>query len=93
MDAWDPTGEKAPAVKARYVGVCRGCGAYPQPHNGKGTLTRTARGCHPGAIARRWIPGLVLEAMLEWQLRCGDRRPRMTGRGRTAGAGERRCGA
>lgn len=28
MNAWDPTGEKARAVKARYVGVCRGCGAY-----------------------------------------------------------------
>ena len=25
---YDPTGEKARAVKARYVGVCRGCGAY-----------------------------------------------------------------
>ena len=24
---YDPTGEKAKAVKARYVGVCRGCGA------------------------------------------------------------------
>ena len=24
---YDPTGEKARAVKARYVGVCRGCGA------------------------------------------------------------------
>ena len=36
MDAWDPTGEKARAVKARYVGVCRGCGAYTQPRNGKG---------------------------------------------------------
>jgi AraC-like DNA-binding protein len=32
---YDPTGEKAPAVKARYVGVCRGCGADPQPRNGK----------------------------------------------------------
>ena len=31
----DPTGEKARAVKARYVGVCRGCGAYTQPRNGK----------------------------------------------------------
>jgi AraC-like DNA-binding protein len=27
---YDPTGEKARAVKARYVGVCRGCGAYTQ---------------------------------------------------------------
>ena len=32
----DPTGEKARAVKARYLGVCRGCGAYTQPRNGKG---------------------------------------------------------
>ena len=31
---YDPTGEKARAVKARYVGVCRGCGAYTQPRNG-----------------------------------------------------------
>ena len=30
----DPTGDKARAVKARYVGVCRGCGAYTQPRNG-----------------------------------------------------------
>jgi hypothetical protein len=27
LDAWDPSGEKAKAVKARYVGLCRGCGA------------------------------------------------------------------
>jgi hypothetical protein len=33
---YDPTGEKARAVKARYIGVCRGCGAYTQPRNGKG---------------------------------------------------------
>ena len=33
---YDPTGEKARAVKARYQGVCRGCGAYTQPRNGKG---------------------------------------------------------
>ena len=32
----DPTGEKARAVKARYQGLCRGCGAYTQPRNGKG---------------------------------------------------------
>jgi predicted transcriptional regulator len=33
---YDPTGEKARAVKRRYQGVCRGCGAYTQPRNGKG---------------------------------------------------------
>ncbi len=32
---YDPTGDKARAVKARYLGVCRGCGAYTQPRNGK----------------------------------------------------------
>ena len=31
---YDPSGEKAKAVKARYVGVCRGCGASTQPRNG-----------------------------------------------------------
>jgi hypothetical protein len=30
---YDPTGERARAVKARYVGVCRGCGAHTQPRN------------------------------------------------------------
>jgi len=33
---YDPTGAKARAVKARYVGVCRRCGASTQPRNGKG---------------------------------------------------------
>jgi DNA-binding NarL/FixJ family response regulator len=33
---YDRTGAKARAVKARYVDVCRGCGAYTQPRNGKG---------------------------------------------------------
>ena len=32
---YDPTGEKARAVNTRHVGVCRGCGAYAQPRNGK----------------------------------------------------------
>jgi Fe-S cluster biogenesis protein NfuA len=36
LEALDPTGEKARAVKARYVGACRGCGACTQPRNGKG---------------------------------------------------------
>ena len=28
---YDPTGEKARAVQPRYLGECRGCGAYMQP--------------------------------------------------------------
>jgi hypothetical protein len=43
---YDPTGEKARAVKARYVGVCRGCGAYTQPRNGKGDAYAYCKACH-----------------------------------------------
>ena len=71
MDAWDPTGEKARAVKARYVGVCRGCGAYTQPRNGKGDAYAYCKACHPGAIERRWTPERVLDAMREWRDRYG----------------------
>jgi hypothetical protein len=66
---YDPTGEKAPAVKARYVSVC-GCSAYTQPRNGKGA-------------AYRWIRQRMVAAMREWRGRYGRLPPRMTGRGRT----------
>ncbi len=68
---YDPTGEKARAVKARYQGVCRGCGASTQPRNGKGDAYRYCKHCHPGAITPRWTRELVLEAMREWQARYG----------------------
>ncbi len=66
---YDPTGEKARAVKARYLGVCRGCGAYTQPRNGKGDAYAYCKACHPGA--RRWTQERVLEAMGEWRLLYG----------------------
>jgi AraC-like DNA-binding protein len=68
---YDPTGEKARAVKARYVGVCRGCGAYTQPRNGKGDAYAYCKACHPGAIKRRWAREAVISAMLEWRKRYG----------------------
>jgi AraC-like DNA-binding protein len=68
---YDPTGEKARAVKARYVGVCRGCGAYTQPRNGKGDAYAYCKAWHPGAIERRWTRRRVLNAMLEWRDRYG----------------------
>ena len=68
---YDPTGAKARAVKARYVGVCRGCGAYTQPRNGKGDAYAYCKRCHPGAIARHWTRELVIEAMREWHERYG----------------------
>ena len=64
---YDPTGEKARAVKARYVGVCRGCGAYTQPRNGKGDAYAFCKACHPGAIGRRWTREVVLDAMHAWR--------------------------
>src|SRR6476659_11211896 len=45
---YDPTGEKARAVKARYVGVCRGCGADTQPRNGNDDAYAYFKACHPG---------------------------------------------
>jgi AraC-like DNA-binding protein len=68
---YDPTGEKARAVKARYVGVCRGCGAYTQARNGKGDAYAYCKRCHPGAIERKWTRELVIAAMLEWRRRYG----------------------
>ena len=68
---YDPTGEKARAVKARYVGVCRGCGAYTQPRNGKGDAYSYCKTCHPGAVARRWTQERVVEAMVDWRRRYG----------------------
>lgn len=68
---YDPTGEKARAVKARYRGVCRGCGADTQPRNGKGDAYAYCKACHPGAIARVWTPERVLDAMRAWRDRYG----------------------
>jgi hypothetical protein len=68
---YDPTGAKARAVKARYVGVCRGCGAYTQSRNGKGDAYAYCKACHPGAARRRWTRERVLDAMLRWSARYG----------------------
>jgi AraC-like DNA-binding protein len=68
---YDPTGEKARAVKARYLGLCRGCGAYTQPRNGKGDAYAYCKRCHPGAIERRWTREGVVVAMREWRERYG----------------------
>jgi hypothetical protein len=71
LEALDPTGEKTRAVKARYVGVCRGCGADTQPRNGKGDAYAYCKACHPGAIERRWTREGVVDAMLDWLRRYG----------------------
>jgi AraC-like DNA-binding protein len=68
---YDPTGEKARAVKARYQGVCRGCGAATRSRNGKGDAYAYCKACHPGAIRRIWTRERVLDAMHEWHARYG----------------------
>ena len=68
---YDPTGAKARAVKARYQGSCRQCGAPTQARGGKGDAYAYCKNCRPGAIRARWTRGLVLEAMRAWQDRYG----------------------
>ena len=68
---YDPTGDKARAVKARYRGMCRGCGAPTAPRNGKGDAYAYCKRCHPGAIAPRWTRERVREAMRAWRARYG----------------------
>jgi hypothetical protein len=68
---YDPTGDKARAVKARYRGVCRGCGAPTAPRNGKGDAYAYCKRCHPGAIAPQWTRERVREAMRGWRARYG----------------------
>ena len=50
---YDPIGEKAREVKARYRGACRGCGAPTSPRGGKGDAYEYCKRCRPGAIARQ----------------------------------------
>ena len=68
---YDPNGDKAREVKARYRGVCRGCGAPTTPRNGKGDAYAYCKRCHPGAIAPEWTRERVREAMRTWRARYG----------------------
>jgi Homeodomain-like domain len=67
----DPTGEKARAVKLRYQGVCRGCGAPTTTRAGKGDAYAFCKSCHPGAIAPTRTRDWVRDAMHEWRQRYG----------------------
>ena len=69
---YDPTGAKAREVKARYQGICRGCGNATQPRNGKGDAYEYCKRCRPGAIAARWTREGVRDAMLAWCKRFGS---------------------
>ena len=64
---YDPTGEKARAVKRRYLGVCRGCGAPTTARGGKGDAYQHCKRCHPGAIAPTRTREWVRDAMRAWR--------------------------
>ena len=68
---YDPTGEKAREVKARYRGACRGCGAPTSPRGGKGDAYAYCKSCRPGAIARQWTRERSRETMRAWRARYG----------------------
>ena len=68
---YDPPGEKARAVKARYPRGCAGCGAPTQPRNGKGDAYEYFKACRPGAIAPEWTRYRLRDAMRAWRDRYG----------------------
>jgi hypothetical protein len=88
---YDPTGEKARAVKARYQGVCRGCGAYTQPRNGKGDAYAYCQPCHPARSSDAGVATWCWQRCSSGALGTGGCRRHTTGRGhRPVGVGERR---
>ena len=88
---YDPTGDKARAVKARYRGVCRGCGAPTAPRNGKGDAYAYCKRCHPGAIAPQWTRNGFAKRCAHGERAAALRRRPTTGRAPThAGAAARR---
>ena len=68
---YDPIGDKAREVKARYRGVCRGCGAPTSARNGKGDAYADCKRCRPGADRAAMDPERSREAMRAWRARYG----------------------
>jgi hypothetical protein len=63
---YDPTGKKARAVKARYRGVCRGCGTPTAARGGKADAYEYFKRCRPGASTPRRTRERVRDAMRAW---------------------------
>ena len=69
---YDPTGEKARAVKAGYRGTCRGCGTPTSARGGKGDAYEYCHRCRPRGSERCWTREQVRDAMRAWQTRYGS---------------------
>ena len=88
---YDPNGDKARAVKERYRGVCRGCGAPTAPRNGKGDAYAYCKRCHPGRYRAEMDTRTGARSDAHGGRATALRRRRMTGRARThSGAGAKR---
>ena len=64
---YDPTGEKARAVRGDTSACAAAAAPYTQPRNGKGDAYRYCKRCHPGGNPAQ-VDGKVV---LEWQKRDG----------------------
>jgi len=89
---YDPTGEKARAVKARYRGTCRSCGAITSPRNGKHDAHPTATAADQ-APPHRNVPGNAsVTHCTDGPNATAAHRPHTTGHAPTpAAAASRRC--
>jgi hypothetical protein len=67
---YDPTGEKARAVKERYRGTCEVCGAATSGADGKGRASRRCQRCKPQCLPT-WTRERVRGAHRAWYERFG----------------------
>jgi hypothetical protein len=68
---YDPVGDKAREVKARYRGVCRGWRAPTSARSGKVDAYAYCKRCRPWAIARQWTRERIRGTMRAWRARYG----------------------
>ena len=68
---YDPTGEKARRVKARYHGACRAAALQPAHAAAKATPCVLQMACRPGAITPEWTRYRLRDAMRAWRDRYG----------------------
>jgi hypothetical protein len=88
---YDPIGEKAREVKARYGGACRGCGAPTSPRGGKGDAYESASAAVPGRSRGNGPASGAVTRCAPGERATALRRPPTTGRAPThAGAAPKR---
>src|SRR4051812_4846656 len=89
---YDPTGDKARAVKARYRGTCRSCGAATSPRNGKGDAHAYCHRCRPAPPGRSGLASACATPCADGPSATGTRRRHTTGHAPTpAAAATSRC--